>query len=110
MLVILKRDSDEISLQAAQLVASAVRKKPALTLGLATGGRGQGRRDHGYCGHGGRDEVGRGRGHGGRDEIGRGRGHWRRDKGRRSRCLIRDTHKKLNGWTGYPRDHRDRRR
>lgn len=38
MLVILKRDNEEISLQAAQLVASAVRKKPALTLGLATGG------------------------------------------------------------------------
>jgi glucosamine-6-phosphate deaminase len=38
MLVILKRDNDEISRQAAQLIASAVRKKPALTLGLATGG------------------------------------------------------------------------
>src|SRR6202521_5266464 len=38
MLVILKRDNEEISLQAAQLVASAVRKKPALALGLATGG------------------------------------------------------------------------
>jgi glucosamine-6-phosphate deaminase len=38
MLVILKRDDEEISRQAAQLVASAVRKKPALTLGLATGG------------------------------------------------------------------------
>src|SRR6266404_4347162 len=37
MLVILKRNVQEISLQAAQLVASAVRKKPALTLGLATG-------------------------------------------------------------------------
>ncbi len=37
MLVILKRDDEEISRQAAQLVASAVRKKPALTLGLATG-------------------------------------------------------------------------
>ena len=37
MLVILKRDDDEISLQAAQLIASAVRRKPALTLGLATG-------------------------------------------------------------------------
>src|SRR5882724_1670001 len=37
MLVILKRNVEEISLQAAQLVASAVRKKPALTLGLATG-------------------------------------------------------------------------
>src|SRR6266850_204877 len=38
MLVILKRNSEEISRQAAQLVASAVRKKPALVLGLATGG------------------------------------------------------------------------
>jgi glucosamine-6-phosphate deaminase len=38
MLVILKRDAGEISRQAAQLVASAVRKKPALILGLATGG------------------------------------------------------------------------
>jgi glucosamine-6-phosphate deaminase len=38
MLVILKRDNEEISCQAAQLVASAVRKKPSLTLGLATGG------------------------------------------------------------------------
>jgi glucosamine-6-phosphate deaminase len=38
MLVILKRDKEEISRQAALLVASAVRKKPALTLGLATGG------------------------------------------------------------------------
>jgi len=37
MLVILKRDDDEISRQAAQLIASAIRKKPALTLGLATG-------------------------------------------------------------------------
>jgi glucosamine-6-phosphate deaminase len=37
MLVILKRDDEEISLQAAQLIAGAVRKKPALTLGLATG-------------------------------------------------------------------------
>ena len=38
MLVILKRNDEEISLQAAQLIASAIRKKPALTLGLATGG------------------------------------------------------------------------
>ena len=37
MLVILKRNDEEISHQAAQLIASAVRKKPALTLGLATG-------------------------------------------------------------------------
>jgi glucosamine-6-phosphate deaminase len=37
MLVILKRDDEEISRQAAQLIASAARKKPALALGLATG-------------------------------------------------------------------------
>src|SRR6266478_1500980 len=37
MLVILKRNDEEISRQAAQLIASAVRKKPALALGLATG-------------------------------------------------------------------------
>ena len=37
MLVILKRDDKEISRQAAQLIASAIRKKPNLTLGLATG-------------------------------------------------------------------------
>jgi glucosamine-6-phosphate deaminase len=37
MLVILKRDDEEVSRQAAHLIASAVRKKPALTLGLATG-------------------------------------------------------------------------
>src|SRR6266700_2975993 len=37
MLVILKRDDEDISRQAAQLIASAVRKKPKLTLGLATG-------------------------------------------------------------------------
>src|SRR5260370_21708088 len=37
MLVILKRDDEEISREGAQLIASAVRKKPALTLGLATG-------------------------------------------------------------------------
>ena len=37
MLVILKRNDEEISRQAAQLVASAVRRKPLLTLGLATG-------------------------------------------------------------------------
>jgi len=35
MLVILKRDDEEISLQAAQLIATAVHKKPALVLGLA---------------------------------------------------------------------------
>jgi glucosamine-6-phosphate deaminase len=38
MLVVLKRDYDESSLGAALLIASAMRKKPALTLGLATGG------------------------------------------------------------------------
>jgi glucosamine-6-phosphate deaminase len=38
MLVILKRDGEEISLQAAQLIASAMHRKPALVLGLATGG------------------------------------------------------------------------
>ncbi len=38
MLVLLKRDSEEISRQAAQRVAGAVRKKPGLVLGLATGG------------------------------------------------------------------------
>jgi glucosamine-6-phosphate deaminase len=38
MLVILKRDGEEISLQAAQLIASAIHRKPALVLGLATGG------------------------------------------------------------------------
>ena len=37
MLVLLKRDSEEISRQAAQLVAGAVCKKPELVLGLATG-------------------------------------------------------------------------
>jgi glucosamine-6-phosphate deaminase len=37
MLVILKRDADQVSRQAAQLVASAVRRKPSLVLGLATG-------------------------------------------------------------------------
>src|SRR5205823_12351403 len=37
MLVILKRDDEEISRQAAQLISSAICKKPALTLGLATG-------------------------------------------------------------------------
>src|SRR5437660_12860137 len=36
MLVILKRDDEAISLQAAQLIAGAVHKKPALVLGLAT--------------------------------------------------------------------------
>jgi glucosamine-6-phosphate deaminase len=38
MLVVLKENAEEISRQAALLIASAIRKKPALTLGLATGG------------------------------------------------------------------------
>src|SRR5690348_17223220 len=38
MLVILKRDNEEVSEHAAQLIAGAIKKKPALTLGLATGG------------------------------------------------------------------------
>ena len=37
MLVILKRDKDEINRQAAQLIASAIQKKPSLVLGMATG-------------------------------------------------------------------------
>src|SRR5690349_21444938 len=37
MLVILKRDNEEVNEQAAQLIAGAVNKKPSLTLGLATG-------------------------------------------------------------------------
>ena len=37
MLVILKRDADEASRHAAQLIASAICRKPALVLGLATG-------------------------------------------------------------------------
>ena len=37
MLVILKRDNEEVNEQAAQLIAAAIRKKPSLTLGLATG-------------------------------------------------------------------------
>jgi glucosamine-6-phosphate deaminase len=37
MLVFLGKDKEEINRQAAQLIASAVRRKPALTLGLATG-------------------------------------------------------------------------
>lgn len=38
MLVALKRDYEEISSEAARMVANAVRKYPATTLGLATGG------------------------------------------------------------------------
>lgn len=38
MLVILKRDNEEVNEQAAQLISVAIKKKPALTLGLATGG------------------------------------------------------------------------
>jgi glucosamine-6-phosphate deaminase len=37
MLVILKRDNEAVNEQAAQLIASAVKRKPALVLGLATG-------------------------------------------------------------------------
>jgi glucosamine-6-phosphate deaminase len=37
MLVILKHDNEEVNEQAAQLIAGAIRKKPSLTLGLATG-------------------------------------------------------------------------
>lgn len=37
MLVILKHDNEEVNLQAAQLIASAIKKKPSMTLGLATG-------------------------------------------------------------------------
>ena len=37
MLVILKRDNEEVNEQAALLIASAIKKKPPLTLGLATG-------------------------------------------------------------------------
>jgi glucosamine-6-phosphate deaminase len=38
MLVVLKENAEEISRQAAVLIAGAIRKKPAATLGLATGG------------------------------------------------------------------------
>lgn len=37
MLLILKRDNEEVNEQAAQVIAGAIRKKPSLTLGLATG-------------------------------------------------------------------------
>src|SRR5437870_8758478 len=37
MLVILKRDNEEANEHAAQLIAGAIKKKPSLTLGLATG-------------------------------------------------------------------------
>lgn len=37
MLVVLKQNGEELSLEAARFVASAVRQKPSLTLGLATG-------------------------------------------------------------------------
>jgi glucosamine-6-phosphate deaminase len=37
MLVILKRNKEEVNEQAAQLVAGAIKRKPALVLGLATG-------------------------------------------------------------------------
>ena len=38
MLVILKRTDEEFYRQAAQLIATAIKKKPSLSLGLATGG------------------------------------------------------------------------
>ena len=38
MLVVLEKDSDELARQAARMIASAVRAKPKITLGLATGG------------------------------------------------------------------------
>src|SRR6516225_6235665 len=37
MLVILKRDTEEVNKHAAQLIAGAIKKNPSLTLGLATG-------------------------------------------------------------------------
>ena len=37
MLVILKRDNEEVNEQAAHLIAGAIKKKPSLVLGLATG-------------------------------------------------------------------------
>ncbi|HEV2194840.1 MAG TPA: glucosamine-6-phosphate deaminase [Candidatus Acidoferrum sp.] len=37
MLVILKRDNEEVNEHAAHLIAGAIQRKPALTLGLATG-------------------------------------------------------------------------
>src|SRR5437016_5256997 len=37
MLVILKRDNEEANEHAAKLIAGAIKKKPSLTLGLATG-------------------------------------------------------------------------
>ncbi len=46
MLVILKREAGEIYEQAAQLIASAIKKKPELTLGLATGSTMVGVYDH----------------------------------------------------------------
>ncbi len=51
MLVILKHDDEEISRQAAQLIAGAIRKKPGLTLGLATGGTMVGVYKHLVCFH-----------------------------------------------------------
>lgn len=38
MLVVLKQNPEEVSRQAALMIAGAVRRKPSLTLGLATGG------------------------------------------------------------------------
>jgi hypothetical protein len=36
MLVVLKRDQEEVGCHAAQFVANAIRRKASLTLGLAT--------------------------------------------------------------------------
>jgi glucosamine-6-phosphate deaminase len=38
MLVVLKKNPEEVSRQAARMIAGAVRRKPTVTLGLATGG------------------------------------------------------------------------
>ncbi len=38
MLVVLQRDKEEVTHQAAEIIAGAIRRKPALRLGLATGG------------------------------------------------------------------------
>lgn len=37
MLLLLKKNTQEVGVQAAKLIASAIRKNPALRLGLATG-------------------------------------------------------------------------
>ena len=38
MLVLLHRDYDDLSVAAARIIAAAVRRKPSLVLGLASGG------------------------------------------------------------------------